>query len=570
MNVMGFISGFLTIVGSLGIFLYGMKVMSEGLQKIAGDKMRLVLSRMTSKPLSGVLTGTLVTSVILSSSATTVMTVSFASAGLLSLSGAIAVVMGANIGTTITAWIISIFGLKLSIAALAIPIIAISLPFIFSNKDKLKNIGEFLVGFAFLFMGMEMLKNSIPDISAYPQVLEGIARFSGYGYLSVLIFVLIGTLCTVIVQSSSAMMAITIVMCAQGWIGFEAAAALVLGENIGTTITANIAASVANVNAKRVARSHFVFNVIGVIWMLVVFYPFLKGISFLTFKMEGADPYLSPAAIPVALSLFHTCFNIINTSILVWFIPFIERIVVRMVKEPEVMKENKQLSYISVGTLSTAELNLETARREIKVFSERVLKMYSFLRELPSKQGDEYKELSQRIAKYEEITDNMELEIAEFLKQVAAHSTSGETSQDVLCMLREIDNLESLGDGIFHLAKLEQSRREQGIVLGEEEQLNLRNIESKVEQALLLMDANLDLDDDKHDIDRAYRIEEDINACRDDLRSRHLAAVRDNRYSYTQGSLYSGAYALYEKLGDYIINVTEGIDDSRRHEDRQH
>lgn len=567
MDVMSFLSGFFTIVGSLGVFLYGMKLMSEGLQKIAGEKMRSILSKMTSRPLNGVLMGTFVTSVIQSSSATTVMTVSFASAGLLSLSGAIAVVMGANIGTTVTAWIISIFGIKFSIAALSVPIIAVSLPFIFSNKDKMKNIGEFLIGFAFLFMGMDMLQNSIPDISAHPQLLEKIAHLGDYGYLSIILFVIIGTICTAIVQSSSAMMAVTIVMCAQGWIDFQSAAALVLGENIGTTITANIAAAVANVNAKRVARSHFMFNVIGVCWMLVVFYPFTKLIAFLTLKMEGADPMLVPAAIPVALSLFHTCFNVINTSILVWFIPGIEKIVRKMVKDPEGEKENKQLSYISVGTLCTADLNLETARREIKVFSERILKMYSFLRELPAKQGKEYTELMERIAKYEGITDNMEIEIAEFLKQVAARSSSEETSQEVLRMLREIDNLESLGDGIFHLAKLEQSRREQNIVLGEEEQQNLRNIETKVESALSLMDANLDTENGTPDIDKAYLMEKEINAYRDELRSRHLEAVRDNRYSYAQGSLYSGAYALYEKLGDYIINVTEGIDDSRRHED---
>lgn len=566
MNVMSFLSGFFTIIGSLGIFLYGMKLMSEGLQKIAGEKMRSILSKMTSRPLNGVLMGTFVTTVIQSSSATTVMTVSFASAGLLSLSGAIAVIMGANIGTTVTAWIISIFGIKFSIAALSVPIIAVSLPFIFSNKDKMKNIGEFLIGFAFLFMGMEMLKNSIPDISAYPQVLETIARFSDYGYLSVLLFVLIGTLCTAILQSSSAMMAITIVMCAQGWIDFQAAAALVLGENIGTTITANIAAAVANVNAKRVARSHLVFNVIGVIWMLIVFYPFTKLIAFLTLQIDGADPMIEAAAIPVALSLFHTCFNILNTSILVWFIPGIEKIVRNMVKDPEGEKENKQLSYISVGTLSTAELNLETARREIKIFSERILNMYSFLRELPSKQGKEYTEQMERIAKYEGIADNMEIEIAEFLKQVTARSSSEETSQEVLRMLREIDNLESLGDGIFHLAKLEQSRRDQNIVLGEEEQHNLRTIEVMVESALTLMDANLNAENGEPDIDKAYQMEEEINAYRDELRNRHLEAVRDNRYSYAQGSLYSGAYALYEKLGDYIINVTEGIDDRRRHE----
>ena len=324
---MNVVVNLLITLGSLGIFLYGMKLMSEALQKIAGDKMRNILSRMTSKPLNGILTGALVTTVIQSSSATTVMVVSFVNAGLLSLAGSIAVIMGANIGTTATAWIISLLGLKFSMAELAIPIVAFAIPFIFSKHSKRKSIGEFIIGFSLLFLGIEFMKDSIPDINNHPEILQFIAQYSDMGYGSVLLFVLIGTILTLIVQSSSATMAITLLMCSQGWIGFEVGAAMVLGENIGTTITANIAATVANNTAKRAALSHLVFNVIGVIWMLIVFNPFLNLVAYITESAEGVSPFVSAAAIPVALSLFHSMFNIINTSVLAWFIPLIIKIV---------------------------------------------------------------------------------------------------------------------------------------------------------------------------------------------------------------------------------------------------
>lgn len=565
MNVTSIILGILTTLGSLGLFLYGMKIMSEALQKIAGDKMRNILSKMTSRPISGVATGALVTSVIQSSSATTVMTVSFANAGLLSLSGAIAVIMGANIGTTITAWIISIFGLKFSIATIAVPLLALAIPFIFSNKDKIKSIGEFIVGFALLFIGMEMMKNSIPDISAHPEILEFISRFSNFGYWSILLFVLIGTICTIILQSSSAMMAVTLVMCAQGWIGFEAAAALVLGENIGTTITALIAASVANANAKRVALSHTSFNVIGVIWMLILFYPFLHLMSWLTIHIDGADPYVSMAAIPIALSLFHTTFNILNTSLMIWFIPQIEKLVTFLVKDPKPEEhEPTKLSYISRGMLNTAELNLESARREIKVFSERVLKMFGFLKELDTKEKDKFNKTVERIAKYEDITDNMEIEIADFLTKVSAGKMSSESTQEVLSMLRIIDNLESLGDGIFQISKLAQHNREQGIQLNQNDKDRLTQMYKKVECALELMDDNLSIECDRPNLEEAYHLEEEINTYRNQLRQQHLEDVKDGKCSYVEGMMYSGTYSLFEKLGDYIINVADGLDNSRK------
>ena len=376
---MNIVVNLLITLGSLGIFLYGMKLMSEALQKIAGDKMRNILSRMTSRPLNGILTGALVTTVIQSSSATTVMVVSFVNAGLLSLAGSIAVIMGANIGTTATAWVISLLGLKFSMADLAIPLVAIAIPFIFSKHSRRKSIGELIIGFSLLFLGIEFMKDAMPDINQYPEVLQFIAQYSDYGYGSILLFVLIGTVLTLIMQSSSATMAITLVMCSQGWISFEVGAAMVLGENIGTTITANLAAMVANNSAKKAALSHLVFNMIGVLWMLIVFYPFTKLIGYITLQMEGTSPFTDALAIPVALSLFHSIFNIVNTSLLVWFIPAIIKIVNLIIKTNPEEDESFRLQYIPSGLMNTSELDIQSAKLEIETFSDRVLRMYSFL-----------------------------------------------------------------------------------------------------------------------------------------------------------------------------------------------
>ena len=554
----------LTILGSLGVFLFGMKIMSEALQKIAGDRIRNILSRITSRPINGVITGALVTSLIQSSSATTVMTVSFANAGLLSLAGSIAVIMGANIGTTITAWIISIFGLKFSVAVLSLPMIAFSLPFIFAKKDRAKSIGEFLIGFALLFMGLDMLKNSIPDIGAHPDVLEFIGTFSNFGYGSVILFVMIGTICTIIMQSSSAMMAITLVMCSQGWIGYCEAAAIVLGENIGTTITANIAASVANTTARRVARSHFVFNTIGVIWVLIIFYPYTKIIASLTVLLEGSSPFVSQAVIPVSLSLFHTLFNIVNTSILIWFIPQIEKLVGFMVKDEEDKKTPSKLTYMSSGLLNTSELNIESARREIKIFSERIITMFDNLGKMNTTSGNDFENAKNLISKYENITDRMEIEITDFLGKTSDGNISSETSQQILSMLRIINNLERLGDGIYKLSKIETSRRNQNIEFTDNEKINIEHMYNLVDRALLNMDYNLATTTMHTDISKAYTIEEEINACRDRLHDDYIKMIENEEVDFTVCSFYLDTFTLYEKLGDYIINVNEGLDNSRK------
>ena len=548
----------LNFVGALGLFLFGMKLMSDSLQKLAGDKMRAVLSKMTSNRFSGVLTGAGITTLIQSSSATTVMVVSFVNAGLLKLSGAIAVIMGANIGTTVTAWIISLLGFEFNINMLVYPAIAIAAPFLFIEKRK--SVGEFLIGFALLFMGLEALKGGVPDFTLpqYSGVLEFIASMSGYGYLSILLFVLIGTILTVVVQSSSAMMAITLVMCAKGLIGFEVAAALVLGENIGTTITANMAAMMANATAKRAARAHLMFNVIGVVWMLVLFYPFLYLISWIVEPDSGNGIHLAALSIPVALSLFHSIFNIINTSVLVWFIPSIERIVSKIVPINE--EEDFRLKFIPTGFMAASELNIEPAKKEIESFSKRVLRMYNFIPELfEEKDEKKFDQLMSRTRKYEEITDRMELEIANYLARVSENELSVNASYEISAMLRIVDNLESIGDSCYQLSIAIDGKKKQNISFTDEMTENLRTMFAFVREAVEVMNSNLSESYINVNGSKAKELETKINNYRDKLRTEHTEAIKNNDYSYQTGICYSNLYAQCEKLADFAINVTEAM-----------
>lgn len=565
----------LNFAGALALFLFGMKLMSEGLQKIAGDKMRAILGKITDNPLRGILTGTVVTTAIQSSSATTVMVVSFVNAGLLSLAGAIAVIMGANIGTTVTAWIITLFGLGESSSAFSLPMTlgAISMIFTFSKKDKLKSIGEFIIGLALLLVGMNFLQQAMPNLEEYPKFLETLATLSNYGFWSILIFTVIGALLTCLVQASAAMMAITLVMCYKGWIGFDVAVALVMGQNIGTTITANLAAMVANTAGKKAARAHLVFNVIGVIITLVVFRPVMDLIAHITTNMVGANPYLpvsaegySPEAIPMALSIFHTFFNVVNTLILVWFIPQIIKIVNWMVKTPpEDEEETFRLKFISGGWMNTAELNMESARKEIENFSKRMLRMYTFLPSLrTAKDDEEFDRVMQRIEKYEDISDHMEAEIAKFLTKISEGDLSKEGSQRISSMLRIVDNLESIGDAIYQIAMTRKNKREMAVHFDDEQNANLQHMTDLVQRALDVMDTNLKTDYNKIDLDAAYDAERAINQYRDQLRTRHVDALKLGIYNYAIGSAYSGLFALYEKLGDYVINVSEAIDNSKK------
>ncbi|MCR5424901.1 MAG: Na/Pi cotransporter family protein [Bacteroidales bacterium] len=560
--------------GALAVFLFGMKLMSEGLQKVAGNRMRNILGHITNSPASGILTGTAVTAAIQSSSATTVMVVGFVNAGLLSLAGAIAVIMGANIGTTVTAWIIYLFGLGAGDGIFSLPMLcgAIALGFMFAKTDKLKSIGEFFVGLALLLVGMEYLQQAMPDLQQYPRFLEFLGRLSDFGFWSILIFIVVGALLTCLVQASAAMMAITLVMCYNGWIGFDMAVALVMGQNIGTTITANLAAIVSNAMGKRAARAHLVFNVVGVLITLIVFRPVMAVIAEATTGM-CADPYLlptdagyNPTAIPLALCFFHTFFNVVNTLILAWFIPAIVRVVNWMVKPAEEEGEDEfRLTYIGSGFLNTAELNMQAAQKEIENFSKRVLRMYTFLPGLRTAKDDaEFEERVERIAKYEGITDRMEMEISQFLTKIATGDLSKEGSQRISSMLRIVDNLESIGDAIYQIAMQRKNKRETAVHFDQGLNDNLSHMNDLVQHSLDVMDANLHTDYSHIDLDAAYAAEHDINNYRDTLRARHLDALKLGVYDFAIGNAYSGIYALYEKLGDYVINVSEAIDSSRK------
>ena len=545
----------INFAGALAVFLFAMKMMSEGLQKVAGSKMRAVLGKMTGRPLSGILTGTAVTAAIQSSSATTVMVVSFVNAGLLSLGGAIAVIMGANIGTTVTAWIITLLGLGGSSGYFDLPLLiaAASLAFFFMKRDKMHSIGQTIIGLALLLVGMRCLQNAMPDLGNYPSLLQGIASLSGYGFWSVILFVAIGAVLTCMVQASAATMAITLLMLHNGWIGLDVAIALVMGENIGTTITANIAALVAGVAGKRAARAHLVFNIIGVTLTLILFHPILAVVK-----------AVFPDNAPMALSLFHTMFNVLNVGVQSWFIPQIEWIVTHLVPEKKVEKESDdyRLTYISRGPVDTAELNLQSAKKELQLFSKQVLRMYALLPELRTvKNAKEMDAVVKRIAQYEQLTDRMDMEINKFLVAVGGGSISGHGSQRISTMLRISDNLESIGDSIYQIALTRKIKYSDAVHFNESQNTNLAEMSALVENALLVMDGNL-VNYDHADIRAAEDAEREVNACRDRLREEHLDAIKHNRYGYEVGNVYSSLFAQYEKLADFVINVSESIDPS--------
>lgn len=572
MNVFFIIVNF---IGALAVFLFAMKLMSDSLQQIAGNGMRAILGKITNNPVRGILTGAGVTVAVQSSSATTVMVVSFVNAGLLSLAGAVAVIMGANIGTTITAWIITLFGLGESASAFSLPMLlgVISLALMFSKRDKVQSTGNFVMGLAILLLSMGLLQAAMPNLEEYPKFLEAIASMSQWGFGSVLLFVLIGAVLTCLVQASAAMMAITLVMCYNGWIGFDMAVALVMGQNIGTTITANLAAMVANAAGKKAARAHLVFNVVGVILTLIVFRPVLNLIALITTGMVHADPYAavgaanySPEAIPMALSIFHTFFNVVNTLILAWFIPQIIKIVNWMVPTKDADAEDEyRLRYIPGNWMKTSELNIESAKLEIVDFSKRVLRMYNFLPGLRTAQTEEeFNNIVARVEKYEGITDRMETEIAQYLTHVSAGSMSTASSQRVSAMLRVVDNLESIGDAIYQIAVTRKNKREDAVHFSQDLNDNLERMTQLVQHALEVMDVNLKGKYEDADLATAYEAEDAINRYRDQLRAQHLDALKNNAYDYAIGTAYSGLYALYEKLGDYVINVSEAVKGEKR------
>ena len=551
---------FLKLIGSLGLFLYGMKIMSEGLQKVAGDRLRSILTAMTTNRVTGVLTGVLITALIQSSSATTVMVVSFVNAGLLTLAESISVIMGANIGTTVTAWIISIFGFKVDMAAFALPLLAIALPLIFSGKSNRKSVGEFIFGFSFLFMGLSYLKANAPDLNANPEMLAFVQNYTDMGFFSILLFSFIGTILTMIVQASAATMAITLIMCANGWISLELGAALVLGENIGTTITANLAALTANTQAKRAALAHFVFNVFGVIWVLIIFHPFMQLVNWVvdTF-FQTSNPEV---AISYKLSAFHSIFNICNVCILIWGVKLIERTVCALI-HPKEEDEEPRLRFITGGMLSTAELSILQARKEIHLFAERTHRMFGMVQDLlHTEKDDDFNKLFSRIEKYENISDNMELEIANYLNQVSEGRLSSESKLQIRAMLREVTEIESIGDSCYNLARTINRKRQTNQDFTEKQYEHIHFMMKLTNDALAQMIVVVEKPEHQSiDINKSFNIENEINNYRNQLKNQNILDVNNKEYDYQMGVYYMDIIAECEKLGDYVVNVVEASSD---------
>ena len=564
-----------TLLGALGMFLYGMNLMSSGLQKAAGDKLRGFLAAITSNPFKGVATGLGVTTVIQSSSATTVMVVSFVNAGLLTLTQAISVIMGANIGTTVTAWLVSWLGFKADISILAIPLMALGFLFSNSKRNQRQNIGELIVGFSLLFLGLSFMKESVPDLGETPQVLDFVRAWSSHGFGSVLIFLAFGTLLTLVLQSSSATMAITLIMLSMGWIPFNMACAMVLGENIGTTITANIAASVGNTQAKRAAMSHTIFNLFGVIWALILFKPFLAlvGAIIESFGLpnpaaEGfvvSDPTSADGTAALyGLSMLHTLFNTINTSILVWFTKYIERAVTYIIKTPK-NKENEafRLKYISAGPLATPELATEQAIKEIIHFAKISRNGLDYAKQaVGEKREDKFEELRKKLVKYEEISDRIEYEIAAFLNEVAAGDISEVSSMRVKAMYKIIGELESLGDSGEAISRILSRRNIHKKSFDDTTIKNLMDMADAVDGAYEAMITNLKAahDGTLKDISNAYNAEERINTLRNNLRDAEIEDIEDGGKNYQTSVYYMDIVNEFERMGDFIINISEDLD----------
>ena len=539
---------FLKLLGSLALFLYGMKIMSEGLQKFAGDRLRKILTAMTTNRVTGVLTGVLITALVQSSSATTVMVVSFVNAGLLTLSQSIGVIMGANIGTTVTAWIISALGFKVDIAAFALPLLAFGIPLLFSQKSNRKSVGEFIFGFSFLFMGLSYLKNNAPDLSQNPDMLSFVQDYTDMGFISILLFVGIGTVLTMIVQASAATMAITLIMCANGWISFELGAALVLGENIGTTITANLAALTGNTQARRAALAHLVFNV------------FAEAVSWFVENVMGTkDPAV---AVSFKLSAFHTCFNICNVLILIWFVKFIERTVCAIIPMKE-QDEEYRLRFISGGMLSTAELSILQASKEIHLFAERTRRMFGMVQDLlHTEKDDDFNKVFSRVEKYENISDSMELEIANYLNQVSEGRLSSESKLQIRAMLREVTEIESIGDSCYNLARTINRKRQTNQDFTEKQYEHIHFMMKLTDDALEQMIVVVEHPEHAGaDVNKSFNLENEINNYRNQLKNQNILDVNNKEYDYQMGVYYMDIIAECEKLGDYVVNVVEASSD---------
>lgn len=548
---------FLKLLGSLALLMYGMKTMSEGLQKLAGGHLRHVLGTMTTNRFAGLLTGAFVTGAVQSSTATTVMTVSFVNAGLLTLTQAISVVMGANIGTTLTAWIMSVFGFQMDMGNFIFPLFALALPLFFSRKGGRKSFGEFLFGFSFMFLGLTTLRENAlgMDLEHNGLVIDFIASCRGWGFLSTLLFLLIGGVLTMCVQSSAAVMAITLVLCSGDILDLYMGIALVMGENIGTTVTSNIAAMTGNAQARRTAFAHFIFNTFGVVWVLCVFRPFVG-------MVQGLVGWLAPdasesVAVTYALSAFHTCFNVCNVCLLIGFIKPIERLICRVIKSKE-DEEELRLQYIAGGLLSTAELSILQARKEINLFAKRTYRMFGFVKDLLHTLDEgTFAKLFSRIEKYENISDRMEVEIANYLNKVSEGRLSSESKEQIREMLREVSELESIADSCYNLARTidRRFRGQKDFTLRQYE--HIEQMFQFTNEAMIQMMAVLEDAGHQVDVNLSFNIEQEINNYRNQLKAQNVMDINEKAYDYQMGVHYMDIIGECEKLGDYVVNVVE-------------
>ena len=552
---------FMKIMGSLALLIYGMKVMSEALQKMAGSQLRHILGAMTTNRFTGMLTGTFITCAVQSSSATTVMTVSFVNAGLLTLAQAISVIMGANIGTTLTAWIMSL-GFNVDLTLVVFPAFFIGIILIYNKKRRY--IGDFLFGIAFLFFALVLLSSGGKDLDLEhnPDAIRFFSSFDTSSHLTILVFLLIGTVITCIVQSSAAVMAITILLCSTGVLPIYLGIALVMGENIGTTATANLAALGANTQARRAAFAHLLFNVFGVFWVMCLFYPFVNFVC----GLVGYDPVNDKstaaeraATLPIVLAMFHTCFNVCNTALLIWFIPQMERVVCWIIKSKSNKDEDDfRLRFIPSGIMKTPELSVLEASKEIHSYAERTHRMFGMVRDLlTTKDDDAFEKLYERIEKYEGISDNMEVEIAKYLDQVSDAHLSDDTKEKVRDMLREITEIESIGDSCFNIARTISRLRSSKEEFTESQYDNIKHMFELTDDALSQMSVVLIKHKREVDVNRTFAIESDINNYRALLRTQNINDINEHKYSYTAGTLYMDIIQECEKLGDYIVNVVE-------------
>lgn len=547
------------IFGALGLFIYGMKVMSEGIQRVAGDKLRNGLASMTNTRLGGVLTGFFTTSIIQSSSATTVMIVSFVNAGLLNLKQSIGVIMGANIGTTITALIIVIFGFKISITAFALPILAIAVPlFLFARADRWKYLGEFLIGFSVLFIGLGALKDLVPsNLSAETQ--EFIGQLGEYGFFSTILMVVVGTIVTIIVQSSSAAIAITLTLCAKGIIPFEMAAAIVLGENIGTTITANIAAVIGNTHAKRAARAHLIFNLIGVLWMLILFNPFLRLIDSIVVSLDLGSPFTNVDSIKDGLTAFHMLFNILNTLILVWFVDLIARVVIKMVPSKEGDDEIFKLKYISTGIVKTPSLSLQEVKMEIRQFGDILASLCKNSKKLLlSEDKGKTAQLKSRIYDLENTTDKFEEEVSNYVIRITSEELSINHSNQIRDVLSIASEFERTGDEYLRLVKHFERLDAKKVVLTPKQISKLEGLYDLISDAVGIVKSNLNVEDlSEVNEEEALSKEKEINDYVVKLHKQNLKSIEAKEYSVKTGVVYKDIIASLETIGDHLLNMSQ-------------